>query len=158
MRLESKPQATGRKRSHPVTTSAPASADGTYYARRTDIHAAHIREHAQQANDPQLLQTEGYHINEHFSSACPVGGILEALCPDLLHQPPKCFMDHLWSKIIHPLLVRHCQKEKLKETDLLMELDSWFILMPKYPNLRRFTKGVFTHNHTWTVHEYRAMM
>jgi Plavaka transposase len=159
MRLETKPQAPGgRKRARPVTTSDPSLADGSYYARRTDGHAAQIRQKARRANDNQILQTQGYHINEPFSSAYPLGGILEALCPDLLHQPPKCFMDHLWSKIVHPLLVRHCQKEKLKEKDLLMELDSRFILMPKYPNLRRFTKGVFTQNHTWTVHEYRAMM
>jgi len=97
MRVESNPQTTSRKWSHPVTTTGTGSApaDGSYYARRTNIHAAHIREHAQQADDSQLLQTEGYHITEPFSSAYPVGGILEALCPDLLHQPPKCFMDHL---------------------------------------------------------------
>ena len=39
-----------------------------------------------------------------------------------------------------------------------MKLNSRFILMPKYPNLKQCTKGIFIHNHTWTVHKYRVIM
>src|SRR5579859_4223108 len=39
-----------------------------------------------------------------------------------------------------------------------MEIDSRFILVPRYPNLQCFSNGVFTGNHQWTVHKYKAMM
>ena len=38
-----------------------------------------------------------------------------------------------------------------------MEVDCQFVLVSGYPNLHRFANGVFTENHHWTVHEYKAM-
>ena len=53
---------------------------------------------------------------------------------------------------------KYCAKRKTSAKNLEIKIDSRFALIPGYPNLRRFANGIFTDNHHWTVHEYKAMM
>ena len=104
----------------------------------------------------------GFHADEPFTTEYPYNnGILSAVGPDLLHQVSKCFKDHLLNRWVFPLITSTwCGPGagKFKIGVVKAEIDSRFALVPGYPNLRRFPNGVFTENHHWTVHEYKAMM
>jgi len=126
---------------------------------RTDVEASRIRLALQNDKmEPQAVYALGYHQDAPFSVNYPLGGILDAVGPDLLHQVSKCFMDYLLSVWILPLMLKFWAKKKISAKDLEIEIDSRFALIPGYPNLRRFANGIFTDNHHWTVHEYKAMM
>ena len=107
--------------------------------------------------DSDVLDVMGYHPELPFSYDYPIGGILNSVGPDLLHQISKCFHDYIIEKFIYPLIEKY-HGNNANMADLRKEFDSRFALMPGYPNLRRFVNGILTENHHWTVHEYKAMM
>ena len=124
---------------------------------RTDAEASRIRFALQNDEmEPQAVYALGYHEDTPFSVNYPLGGILNAVGPDLLHQVSKCFMDYLLTVWILPLMQKYWAKRKISAKNL--EIEIRFALIPGYPNLRRFANGIFTDNHHWTVHEYKAMM
>jgi hypothetical protein len=41
---------------------------------------------------------------------------------------------------------------------LAEELDARFAIMPVHKNRRRFSDGILSQKHHWSVHEYKAMM
>jgi hypothetical protein len=104
------------------------------------------------------LNALDYHPSHPFSVNYPFGGILDALSPDLLHQASKCFMDHITEKFLLPLTKSHWEAKGISEAALLTELDLRFMYMTPYPGLRRFSDGVYTQDHHWTMREYKDIM
>src|SRR5271167_4735357 len=103
----------------------------------------------------------GYHLDPLFSVNYSLSDIINAVGPDLLHQVSKFFMDYLLKQWIFPLVKLHWKSKKGINTtimDIKTEIDSRFAMMPAYPGLRQFANSIFTQNHHWTIHEYKAMM
>src|SRR5579859_5211360 len=96
---------------------------------------------------PQLKRL-GLHPQEPFSAKYPFGGILDAVCPDLLHQTSKGFMDYLLEKWILPLMQWHGEKQQPKASNeqVSQQFDARFALMPSAMQLRRFPSGIFADN------------
>ena len=92
-----------------------------------------------------------YHGDKPFTTEYPYNnGILSAVGWDLLQQVSKCFKDHLLNRWIFSLITSvWCElvMKKFKIGVMKAEIDSRFTLVPGYPNLRRFSNGVFTENH-----------
>ncbi len=123
---------------------------------RTDAHALEQRA---RCNDSVPLRALGYHPQHPFSTNYPFGtGIIDAVGPDLLHQISKCFMDYLIKAWIWKLMKITWKGRGFSKTQLKMEFDSRFALMPGYTGIRRFEHGVLTKTHAWTVHEYKEIM
>jgi hypothetical protein len=104
------------------------------------------------------LHRLGYQASQlPFSIEYPFNGILDSVVPDLLHGISKCFMDYLIGKWIFPLMDK--TRDKGVNIDALKtEIDARFAIMPKYSGLRRFSNGVLSQKHHWSVYEYKAMM
>jgi hypothetical protein len=132
----------------------------------TDEHAATYRTCDESHDASRLCDKEhlaflrslGYHPTQPFSASYPCSGIINAIGPDLLHQVSKCFKDYILDKWIVPLVVWNGERQGQKKGIVLWELDRRFITMAGYQNMRRFSNGVFTQNHHWTVHEHKQMM
>ena len=141
-----------------ASTSGPGVTPESFRS-RTDEHARQTRAAGKRLDlEPTAVNAQGYHMDGPFSRNYWIGGIQDALGPDLLHQVSKCFMDYLLQKWIFPLIDIHWEKRKVSKGAVKTEIDSRFAMIPGYPNLRRFARGVFTSTHHWTVHEYKAMM
>jgi Plavaka transposase len=127
---------------------------------RRDTDATKARVDFQEGRITETELREGsYHENHVFSANYRWGGIMDAMCPDLLHQVSKCFKDYAMDKWVVKLIkLTHCGKNGVAEKDVLQELDSRFILIPGYKRLHRFKYGVFTQTHFWTVKEYKEIM
>src|SRR5579859_7001719 len=128
---------------------------------KTDRSVARFRLRSKRDPDfvPQLKGL-GLHQQEPFSAKYPFGGILDAVCPDLLHQISKCFMDHLLDKWIVPLMYWYGEKQQPRASNdqVNQEFDARFALMPSAMQLRRFPSRIFADNHHWTVDQLKNMM
>src|SRR6202035_969532 len=127
------------------TDSDAKLARNHYYSNKTDAAKA-------------VLNRQGYHRPSPFSVDYPYGGILAAVGPDLLHQLSKCSMDYLFDQWIYKLTLGTAKAKKISQTDLDVEIDARFALVPKYPGLKHFNEGMLSQEHHWTVHEIKEMM
>jgi len=126
---------------------------------RTDAHAANARERQKHGEITlRELMDLGYHKTKPYASEFPHNGILDSLCPDLLHGVSKCFSDYIMKRFIWPYMQYSWKKKGVAASLLRMEFDSRFALVPSYMGLRRFKDGILTQNHHWTVHEHKEMM
>lgn len=126
---------------------------------RTDEHARHYRDLFRRG-EISLEELQGplmsYHPSDTFSLKYPFGGILDSLCPDLLHQVSKCFWDYVMEQFLNPLMVKYWKhKAKKNKKAVLREIDKRFRYTPGFQNLRRFSHGVNSEDHHWTMREYK---
>ena len=127
-------------------------------SKRTDLDAQQCRKaYRSQPNNAVAPQLLGYHRDAPFSRLYPLGGTIDAVGPDLLHQISKCFMDYLIKSWIWKL-IEITWKGKASLDQVKLEFDARFAVMPKYTNLQRFNDGIMAEKHYWTVHEYKQMM
>jgi len=90
-----------------ASTSGPGVAPESFRS-RTDEHARQTRAGGKRLDlEPTAVNAQGYHMDGPFSRNYWIGGIQDALGPDLLHQVSKCFMDYLLQKWIFPLIDIH---------------------------------------------------
>jgi hypothetical protein len=104
------------------------------------------------------LHRLGYHPSPPFSHGFPFNGILDAVCPDLLHGVSKCFHDYVFQRWIYPVMTRNAALKNVTADSLAEELDARFAIMPVHQNVRRFANGVLSQKHSWSVYEFKAMM
>jgi hypothetical protein len=48
--------------------------------------------------------------------------------------------------------------KKISQIDLDIEIDIRFILIPKYPDLKYFNKGILSQEYHWMIHEIKKMI
>jgi hypothetical protein len=100
----------------------------------------------------------GYHTSPPFSRDFPFNGILDSVCPDLLHGVSKCFHDYIFQRWIYPVTKSAWALKRVTADALAEELDSRFAIMPAHQNVRKFANGVLSAKHAWSVYEFKAMM
>ena len=59
---------------------------------------------------------------------------------------------------LKPLIVRYWKEKRINKKTILQEIDKRFMYVTAYPRLRRFSSGIFTEDHHWTMREYKDIM
>jgi len=118
--------------------------DPTMYPLRSQADTLEILTQQERGDDPPEFEAQGLRaIPEPFWADLPHTDIFACISPDILHQLHKgVFKDHLvsWCTVM--------MGEK--------EMDDRFKVMPDYPELRHFTKGI-SFVSQWTGKEQKEM-
>jgi hypothetical protein len=67
-------------------------------------------------------------------------------------------MDYLFDQWIYKLIFDIIKIKKISQTDLDIEIDIRFILIPKYPNLKYFNKRILSQKYHWIIHEIKKII
>jgi hypothetical protein len=67
-------------------------------------------------------------------------------------------MDYLFDQWIYRLTLGTAKTKNISQTDLDVEIDARFALVPQYTGLKHFKEGMLSQEYHWTVHEIKEMM